>query len=68
VNETKGTSSFQGDTSTHSEARTTYAPAFGGVTDSTMTIDQKYLGSCPAGVQPGDLTAADGKVNHLWKH
>jgi hypothetical protein len=36
--------------------------------DSTMTMDQKYLGSCPAGVQPGDLTSADGKVTHLWNH
>jgi len=68
VIDTKGTSAFQGDTAAHSEARTTYTPAFGGVTDSTMTTDQKYLGSCPAGVQPGDLTAADGTVNHLWKH
>jgi len=66
--ETKGTSVFQGDTSTHSETHTTYTPAFYGVTDSTMTQDQKYLGSCPAGVQPGDLTLADGTVNHLWKH
>ena len=65
--DTKGTSVFQGDTSARSETRTTYSPAFGGVSDSTMTMDQKYMGSCPAGVQPGDLTSADGKVRHLWK-
>ena len=64
----KGTLTVTGDTATRSEAHTTYTPAFGGVTESTMTTDQKYLGSCPAGVQPGDLTTADGKVNHLWKH
>jgi hypothetical protein len=28
-------------------------------------VDQKYIGSCPAGAQPGDLTTADGKVVHL---
>jgi hypothetical protein len=68
VIETKGTSTFQGDTATHSETHTTYTPAFAGMTDSTMTADQKYLGSCPAGVQPGDLTTSEGQVNHLWKH
>jgi hypothetical protein len=39
----------------------------GGASEITM-MDQKYVGRCPAGAQPGDLTTADGKTIHLWKH
>lgn len=66
--DTKGTSTYQGDTAAHSESHTNYSPAFGGVSDSTMIMDQKYIGSCPAGAQPGDMTSEDGHVTHLWKH
>jgi hypothetical protein len=66
--DTKGTATYQGDTAARSENHSTYAPAFGGVTESTMIMDQKYVGSCPAGAQPGDKTSADGHVIHLGKH
>jgi hypothetical protein len=66
--DSKGTVIFQGDTAAHSESHATYTPAMGGVNDTTMIMDQKYVGSCPAGAQPGDLTTADGKTVHLWKH
>ncbi len=36
-------------------------PALGGISDTTMIMDQKYVGSCPAATQPGDLTNADGR-------
>jgi len=65
--DTKQTGTIAGDTSSHSEIHTTYSPAFGGVTESTMIQDQKYVGSCPAGAQPGDMTNADGTVIHLGK-
>jgi hypothetical protein len=65
--ESKGTATFQGDTSTHSETHATYSPAMNGVTDTTMIMDQKYLGNCPAGQQPGDLST-EGRTTHLWKH
>ncbi len=68
VVDSKGTTTFQGDTSTHSESHATYSPALCGVSDITTIQDQKYVGSCPAGVQPGDITSADGRVNHSWKH
>jgi len=68
VIETKLTSTFQGDTSFHSESHATYTPAFYGKTESTAVVDQKYVGSCPAGAQPGDRTNADGRVVHLGKH
>jgi hypothetical protein len=65
---TKGTTTYQGDTATHSETRATYAPALAGISEMVATMDQKYVGSCPTGTQPGDMTSSDGTVNHLWKH
>jgi hypothetical protein len=68
VLESEGTVTYRGDTSAHSESHATYTPAMGGVSETTIIVDQKYLGNCPAGAQPGDLTSSDGRVNHLWKH
>ncbi|MGB7761006.1 MAG: DUF3617 family protein [Bryobacteraceae bacterium] len=68
VIDSKGTTTFQGDTSTHSESHATYTPPLHGISGMTMIMDQKYVGSCPAGVQPGDRTNADGTVLHLGKH
>lgn len=65
--ESKGTTTFQSDTAFHSETHATYSPAFYGVSETTMIIDQKYVGGCPAGVQPGDRTNSDGTVMHLRK-
>jgi len=66
--DSKGTVTYTGDTSTHSESHATYTPAMAGMTDTTMIQDQKYIGACPAGQQPGDMTHANGTVTHLWKH
>jgi hypothetical protein len=66
--DTKGTATYSGDTSAHAENHTTYSPAFGGVTESTMIMDQKYVGSCPAGAQPGDRINADGSILHTGRH
>jgi hypothetical protein len=68
VIDTKGTITFQNDTSIHSETHSTYTPAMGGVSETSMIMDQTYVGSCPAGAQPGDRTSADGRVTHLGKH
>jgi hypothetical protein len=67
VVDSKGTTTFQGDTAAHSETHATYTPAMGGVSETTMIMDAKYVGSCPAGAQPGDITYPDGRVTH-WKH
>jgi hypothetical protein len=32
-----------------------------------MVMEQKYMGSCPAGAQPGDRINADGSIVHLGK-
>ena len=68
VIESKGTTTYQGDTSAHSESHATYAPSLAGISETTMIMDTKYVGSCPAGAQPGDQTYADGSVIHLGKH
>lgn len=68
VIDSKGATTFDGDVSTHSETHATYTPAMGGISETTMIQDQKYAGSCPAGVQPGDRINADGTVIHLGKH
>jgi hypothetical protein len=68
VIDTKETATFQGDTAVHSETHATYTPPLYGVSESIMIMDQKYLGNCPAGMQPGDMKNADGKTFNTWKH
>lgn len=68
VVDSKGTTTFQGDTAAHAESHATYTPALAGISETTMIMDSKFEGSCPADMQPGDMKAADGKVIHLWKH
>lgn len=67
VADTKAEISFEGDTAAHSISRTTYTPPLNGQAGDTMIQDQKYLGSCPAGMQPGDarpVTAAASPPSH----
>ena len=68
VIKSKATTTYQGDTAFRSESHATYTPAFHGVSEMTVMVDQKYLGACPAGVQPGDRIAADGSITHTWRH
>jgi len=63
--DSKGTVTYTGDTSAHSETRAMYAPALGGVSETTMIMDQKYVGSCPAGAQPGEFDERGRKSNSL---
>ncbi|MGO9992259.1 MAG: DUF3617 domain-containing protein [Steroidobacteraceae bacterium] len=53
---TKTTITYQGDTSSHVEQHTTT-----GQSESVTIIDQRYLGSCPSDMKPGDAVMADGK-------
>lgn len=64
VIESKGTTTFQGDTAAHTETHATYTPALGGLSELTMITDQKYVGSCSGGAKPGDITYEDGRVIH----
>lgn len=53
---TKVVYTYQGDTASHTEMRMNI-----GKSESAMIIDAKYVGSCPAGMKPGDLVI-DGKI------
>jgi uncharacterized protein DUF3617 len=53
---TKAVSTYQGDTASHTEMHMN-----AGKSETVMIIDAKYLGSCPAGMKPGDLIM-DGKI------
>lgn len=55
----KATITFQGDTNYRMEMH-----RLAGSKESVMIIEAKYLGSCPAGMKPGDVVMPDGtKMN-----
>ena len=60
---TKGTGTVS-NTSSHSESNATYTPAMYGMSDLAVTQDQKYVGSCPDGMRPGDTMKPDGSIIH----
>jgi hypothetical protein len=47
----------EGDTASHTEMHMNVGKA-----ETVVIIDAKYLGSCPAGMKPGDLMMEDGKI------
>jgi hypothetical protein len=62
MTDTTSTTTAEGDMAFHTESHTTWAPATNGVSQSNTIIDQKYIGSCPAGVRPGDRMPAIGST------
>jgi hypothetical protein len=63
----KGITTASGANATHTESSTTYNPAFYGISATTMIMEQKYVGACPVGMEPGDMMEADGRVIHRGK-
>jgi hypothetical protein len=53
---TKTTATFQGDTSYHMEMHRKDNQS-----ETVTTLDDKYVGRCPADMKPGDTVMADGK-------
>jgi hypothetical protein len=53
---TKVIYTFQGDTASHMEMHINE-----GKSETVTIMDLKYLGSCPAGMKPGDVVMPDGK-------
>jgi hypothetical protein len=66
--DTKAVTTFDGENAAHSEVHATYTPPLAGISEMTMVQDQKYMGACPAGAQPGDRIAPDGTITHAAKH
>jgi hypothetical protein len=60
----KGLSIYRSGNSIHSETVATYTPPLYGKSDETLILDQQFLGSCPAGMKPGDRLLPDGRVAH----
>lgn len=55
---------YNGDTAYHTDASTKIDPPIGGHADAAMTQDAKWISSCPADMQPGDLSMGNGmKMN-----
>jgi hypothetical protein len=57
---TKVTMTFEGDTSYRMEMRVKE-----GKSDTETIVDDRYVGSCPADMKPGDAVTADGKKINL---
>jgi hypothetical protein len=64
----KVTAIYGRDTAVHSVASVAYSPSVGGMSSQTITVVQNYIGSCPAGMRPGDTKGADGRITNDWKH
>ena len=55
---------FSGNTAYHTEGSATYDPPMANMSESKSSIDAKWVGECPAGQQPGDITLESGqKIN-----
>ena len=55
---------FTSDVAYHTEADTTMQPPVAGRGQSKVIQDGKWVGACPADMQPGDLSMANGmKMN-----
>jgi len=59
----KSTITFQGDTSYHMEMNVTTPQS-----QTVTIIDDRFVGSCPADMKPGDAVMGDGKKMNLGAH
>jgi hypothetical protein len=66
VADTTESTTFDSNTSIHSEAHSSLRSPLGNA-ETTLIQNQNYLGKCPAGTLPGDMVEEDGSVVHLWK-
>jgi len=63
----KGTYTYESTTSTRSESHATYTPAFDGKTEERLVQEQRYVGNCPAGMNPGDRIMSDGTLRRYGR-
>jgi hypothetical protein len=55
---THSVTTMAGDSAYHTDLSVHYDPPLFGKSDSTLTHDAKWVGACPADMQPGDVTVA----------
>jgi len=65
VVDTKAVTTFDGDSAAHSEIHATYTPPMAGISETNMIQDQKYVGACPSGAQPGTGSDRTGQSRTL---
>jgi hypothetical protein len=56
---------FTGDTAYHTEIKSTFDPPMQGAPSGNTTIDAKWTGACPAGMQVGDVMLPDGRTVNM---
>jgi hypothetical protein len=61
----RSTITFTGDNAYHTETRAHFDPPLGNTADRTTISGAKWLGPCPANMQPGDIITATGIRMHL---
>jgi hypothetical protein len=52
---------FNGDSSYHTEVKATYDPPMMGKAGVDTVVDAKWVGPCPAGMQPGEMIMPNGQ-------
>jgi len=60
----KETVTMKGDNEANTITEFTFDPPNSGLSGMNIVADMKYLGPCPAEMQPGDTVMPDGKVVH----
>jgi len=56
---------FEGDTSYHTEGHMKYEPAVMGQSDVAMTSAGRWVGQCAAGQKPGDMVMPNGSTMNI---
>ena len=56
---------FLSDTTYHTTAQSTFDPPLMGMKTSLTTVEGRFMGSCPAGMQPGDMKLGNGTIMNI---
>jgi hypothetical protein len=56
---------FVSDTAYHTTAQSNFDPPLMGMKASVTTVEGKYMGACPAGMQPGDMKLPNGQIMNI---
>ena len=56
---------FLSDTAYHTTAQSAFDPPLMGMKNSLTTVEGKFMGACPAGMQPGDMKLGNGTMMNI---
>ena len=63
IMKSQSVATFASDTASRVEARATFSPPMGGMSESTTTQEAKHAGPCPANMKPGDMNMGGRTMN-----